>query len=80
MGARIKAMDFGEGKISNCQDFMNLADNQYKQSVSSGGGKFKGSITTVTEDIVVMIAKSSKRKIPDADADEPDRETKFKKR
>ena len=75
---RIKTMDFGEGKISNCQDFMNLADLQYKQILSSGGGQFKGSITTVTEDIVAMMATSKKRKPPPPFDNE--REPKFQKK
>ena len=43
---------------------MNLADIQYKQIVSSGDGQFRGSLTTVTEDIVAMMANSRKQKPP----------------
>ena len=59
---QIKAMDFGEGKILNYQDFMILADIPYKQILSLGDGQFKGSITTITEDIVAMIANARKHK------------------
>lgn len=41
---------------------MNLADIQYTHILISGGGEFKGSITTVTKDIVAMMAASKKRK------------------
>ena len=73
-------MDFGEGRITNCQDFMNLADIQYKQIVSSGDGQFKGSITTVTEDIVAMMATSRKRKSPPSNDFDPEKTTKSQKK
>ena len=73
-------MDFGEGKITNCQDFMNLADIQYTQILSSGGGQFKGSITTVTEDIVAMMATSNKRRAPSFNGTDRDRDKKPQKR
>lgn len=57
---------------------MNLADIQYTQILISGGGEFKGSITTVTKDIVAMMAASKKRKPhPSLDID---RETKYQKK
>jgi len=76
---KIKAMDFGEGKIINCQDFMNLADIQYKQILSSGDGQFKGFITTVTEDIVAMMANARIRKNTPPNVNDSDRDPKSQK-
>jgi len=56
---------------------MNLANIHYKTIVSENGGKFIGSITTVTEDIVAMMAKINKRETPSSfDAGE-EKETKL---
>ena len=68
-------MDFGEVEITDCQSSMNLADNHYKQIVSLGGDQFKGSITTVKEDIVAMMAKTTKRKVKSTL--DSDKESKF---
>jgi len=73
---QIKAMDFGEGKIINCQYFMSLVDIQYKQILSLGDGQFKVSVITVTEDIVAMIANARKRKNTPSNVNDSDRDPK----
>ena len=56
---------FDEGNITACQDFMNSAVVKYNKIIGKEG-QFKGSVTSVHEDIVAMITKkarmSTKRK------------------
>ena len=59
---------------------MNLADIQYKQILSSSNGQFKGSITTVTEDIVAMMANARKRKTSPSNNNDNNRDLKSQKR
>ena len=73
-------MDFGEGKILNCQYFMSLIDIQYKQILSLGDGQFKVSVTTVTEDIVAMMANARKRKNTPSNVNDSDRDPKSQKK
>lgn len=68
---RNKVDDFEDGNIINCQDFMNKAVIKYNKIVCVSG-QFSGSITTVQEDIISMIAtkqKQLKRKPSSDDAD-----------
>jgi len=64
---RTKVDSFEEGSITVCQEFMNAAVMKYNKIICEKG-KFAGSITTVQEDIVAMVAKQPlKRKIKDKD-------------
>ena len=54
---RNKIDSFEEGNITDCQDFMNSAVLKYNQ-IMGRDGDFGGSITTVQDDIVAMIAKN----------------------
>ena len=58
---RNKIDAFEEGTITVSQTFMNAAVMKYNKIICDKG-KFSGSITSVQEDIVAMIAKSTKRK------------------
>jgi len=80
---RNKLDDFEDGNIIDCQDFMNKAVIKYNKIVCVSGN-FSGSITTVQEDIIAMIAtkqKTNKRKSSsDDDADtKPSKFSKFSK-
>ena len=55
--------DYDRGVITNCQDFMNQAIIKYNKIDGISEDGFKGSSTTLQEDIVAMMAtNSSKRK------------------
>ena len=56
---------FEEGKLTQCQDFMNLATMKFNKIVNASG-KFHGSTKTIQEDIIAMLAHraSTKRKQP----------------
>ena len=54
--------DYDRGNIANCQDFMNQAVIKYNKIDGISEDGFKGSSTTLQEDIVAMMATSSKRK------------------
>ena len=54
--------DYDRGNIINCQDFMNQAVIKYNKIDGISEDGFKGSSTTLQEDIVAMMATSSKRK------------------
>ena len=56
---RDKMDSFDEGNITVCQDFMNSAIVKYNKIVGKEG-QFKGSITSVHEDIVAMVTRSAK--------------------
>ena len=59
---RNKIEDFDEGRLTNCQDFMNSAVLKFNKVISESNGTFQGSTTTLQEDIVAMMA--NKRKAP----------------
>ena len=52
---------FEEGIIPNAQSFMNSAALKYVKISSNGSGSFDGSSTTISEDIVSMMAAVSKK-------------------
>ena len=54
--------EYDRGRITNSQDFMNQAIIKYNKIDGNSEGGFKGSSTTLQEDIVAMIATTSKRK------------------
>ena len=56
-----KIDEFEEGKITVCQDFMHAAVIKYNKISASHEG-FKGSVHTVQEDIVALLATKSKAK------------------
>ena len=64
MGAvgRLQIYFFEEGIIPNAQSFMNSAALKYVKISSNGSGSFGGSITTISEDIVSMMAAVSKKR------------------
>ena len=68
---RNRTEDFEEGRLATCQQLMNSAVLKYKK-IKAEQGDFKGSITTVQEDIVAMFAKrtDNKRKNDDLDDDQ----------
>ena len=51
---------FNENQITVCQDFMNTAVVKYNKINSTENG-FKGSVHTVQEDIVALIAAKTKK-------------------
>ena len=53
---------FDDGNITVCQDFMNRAVLQYNRIKESNEGAFKGSTSTVQEDIVAMLSATKKQK------------------
>ena len=57
---RNRVDDFEDGNVINFQDFMNKAVIKYNKIVCVCG-KFSGSITTVQEDIIAMIATKQKQ-------------------
>lgn len=64
---RNRVDDFEDGKLTNCQDFMNKSVIKYNKIVCVNG-QFSGSITTVQEDIVAMLVHKkpqSKRRVTD---------------
>ena len=58
---RTKEDSFEEGNITVCQSFMNAAVMKYNKIICEMG-KFTGSMTTVQEDIVAMVAKQTKKR------------------
>ena len=58
---RNKIDSFEEGGITVCQDFMNTATMKYNKIACTTSG-FKGSVHTVHDDIVAMMAKSQPSK------------------
>ena len=58
---RNKIDSFEEGGITVCQDFMNSATMKYNKIACTASG-FKGSVHTVHDDIVAMMAKSQPSK------------------
>ena len=80
---RNKVDEFEEGNVTVCQDFMNSAVIKYNKIAATHEG-FKGSVHTVQEDIISLLATKQKAK-PDqpkrqreTDDDEPPRIKKTK--
>ena len=70
---RTKTDAFEEGNITVCRDFMNSAMIKYNK-IDGGTGTFKGSVSTVQEDIIALLAdkhKTIKRKNQYNDAELP---------
>jgi len=59
---RNKVDEFEEGKITVCQDFMNSAVIKHNKIAASHEG-FKGSVHTVQEDIIALLATKHKDKL-----------------
>ena len=67
--------EFNQGNLTNCQDFMNSALLKYNQ-ISLEEGGFNGSVSSVQEDIISMVAqmkKGTKRKKTDTDDSSEDK-------
>ena len=56
---RNKVDAFEDGNVTNCQDFMNSAVIKYNK-ISSTPDRFKGSVHTVQEDIIALVAAKVK--------------------
>ena len=69
---RNRTEDFDENRINSCQQLMNSAVLKYKK-IKAELGEFKGSTTTIQEDIVAMFAKrtTNKRKTDDEEQESP---------
>ena len=59
---RLQIDRFEEGIIPNAQSFMNSAALKYVKISANGSGSFGGSSTTISEDIVSMMAAVSKKR------------------
>ena len=58
---REQMIQINQGKITNAQDFMNSAVLEYNHVCGQNGGTFNGSASTLTEDIVAMMATKHKK-------------------
>ena len=73
--------EFENETITVVQDFMNSAAIKYNKIAAGSGGKFKGSIYTVQEDVVALLSakvkpKATKRKRDNDDDAENENEDK----
>jgi hypothetical protein len=59
---RAKVDQFDDGTLNNCQTFMNSAALKYVKISAEHAGSFQGRSTTLQDDIVAMVAASTKRK------------------
>jgi hypothetical protein len=65
---------FEDGLLTNCQAFMNAASLKFTKISTSSSG-FKGSSSTIQEDIVAMVAATKRKKTASTDSNNAPRKT-----